>query len=678
MKLKYIICFFLFTTLLYSETTVDKDRDSIRTYKLGEVNVSGYQDRSKIELSRYDVNYFQIQNSDIISMNQMEMLIPSGKIRINSRGESMPFLRGAGERQLGLFFDGVQMNIPWDLKFDLTLIPTDIIGKLNVNKNAGSILYGPNVLGGAINISTLERQNEGFGANVKLQTNDIGAYNAAISTDGKIGGFNYIANISYYKSKGYKLSANVPKDRDSVLYQDFDSDYIINSDIERLTGYIRGEYRFSELTAVGVSALNISGEKGVRPQTNKDGKARFWRYPEFNRTLITTNFVHNFSNTSETGLRATLWYDKFNQGIDNYTDSSYSTIKVSKDGVKERYKFEDITYGARLAFQYELMKGQILTAIYNGFTSAHNDNEIKLVKYFDYSQNTMNAGIDYNGTFENLNVNAGIGYDMNETPKTGEFKDAEGTKSTDYAAFLNLNYTLNDNFGLFGNISRRTRFAALRELYSAAINKQVINPDLKPESGILSEIGAYLNYDSYHLRVSFFNNHYEDMITNIQLTKEQDSLKRKMRTNVGTANIYGFDVSFKLFPLPKLYMFGNLTYMMMNGVQEGIDVKHFDNKPEFVGGLTVVYQFPYNIELAAEADLAGRQWETVDLKKQIYNEVGATTVFNIRASIQFNDFDFGILEVFARANNIFDIYRLSEIGIPEDGRTIWFGASVRL
>lgn len=668
MKMNYIIYFFLFTTIAFSKPENDKDRDSIRTYKLGEVNINGYQNQAKIEQSRYDVNYFQIQNSDIPSMSQLERLIPSGKIRINSRGEAMPFLRDAGERQLGLFFDGVQMNIPWDLKFDLALVPTDIIGKLNVNKNAGSILYGPNVLGGAINISTLERATDGYGVNVKLQTNDIGAYNTSLVTDGKLGNFNYIANVSYYKSKGYKLSSNVPTEPDSVLYQDLNSDYILNSDMERLTGYVRGEYHFSDLTSVGLSALLINGDMGVRPQTNKDGKARFWRYPDFNRNLITLNLRQKFDQNSETAIRATFWYDKFNQTLNSYNDQTYQDIKeVEKD--------EDNTYGARIAFQYELMKNQILTAVFNGYTSTHNE---VITNSTDYSQNTINTGIDYNGSFDNLNVNAGIGYDMNETPKTGVFVEAEGTNSSDYAAFLNLNYALNDNFGLFANVSRRTRFAALRELYSAALNKQKINPDLKPESGVLSEIGTYINSDNYHLRISLFSNNYTDMLTNIKLTAAQDSLKRSMRMNAGTANIYGVDASFKLYPLSSLYIFGNFTYMFMNGELEGVDVDRFDNKPELLCGLTAVYQFPYNIDLAGEMSWIGRQWETVDLQKKIYNEVGSTAEFNIRASILITGFNLGTLEVFTRVNNIFDVYRLSEIGIPEEGRTFNFGVSVRI
>ncbi len=662
MKYLILISFFTLINFIIAETNAD----SIKSYRLGEINISGYQSRGKVESSKYDLQYFQIQKTDASSLNQLQMLIPSGRIRINSRGESMLFLRGAGERQLGLFFDGVQMNIPWDNRFDLTFVPTDVIGKLNVNKNAGSILYGPNVLGGAVNISTIERATPGFGGNIKLQADNAGSFNTSFTTDGQIENFNYIANFSYYKSNGYNLSANVP---DSVLYQNPSDDLIINSDIERLSAYIRGEYHISNLTTVGLSASYIDGQKGVMPE-NHISEPRFWRYPDLNRLLLTMNFKHNFSEKSETALRATFWFDKFNQTINDYKDATFSAEKLN-----QQQKDEDITLGGRLAFQYQLTQNQFLTAVFNGFASKHTE---IIENNLEFSQITMNTGIDYNAEFGALNINAGLGFDRNETPKTGLYVESEGFSASDYAAFLNLNLSLTDKVGIFGNISRRTRFATMREQYSGALNRFKANPELNAESGILSEIGTYINEDLFNLRVSLFSNNYSDMITQITLTKQQDSLQRKMRVNVGTASIYGLDASFKLNPMKSMHIEGNLTYMQTNGEQDGIDILHFDNKPEYLGALSISYKFPNNIEIAGEMELTGKQWETIDLKNQLFAEIDASAVFNLRSSILFTNFDAFMLEIFARANNIFDIYRLSQRGIPEAGRTISLGMSIKI
>ena len=662
--MKYIILISLFA--LVNIINAETNADSIKSYRLGEINISGYQSRAKVESSKYDLQYFQIQKTDASSLNQLQMLIPSGRIRINSRGESMLFLRGAGERQLGLFFDGVQMNIPWDNRFDLTFIPTDVIGKLNVNKNAGSILYGPNVLGGAVNITTMERANDGFGGILKFQADNSGAFNTSFTTDGQIPNFNYIANFSIHKSNGYNLSSNVP---DSVLYQNKNDDLIINSNMNRISAYLRGEYHISNLSTLGISASYIDGDKGVIPE-NHNKKARFWRYPELNRLLLTMNFEHKFSEFSETSFRATFWFDKFNQTIDDYKDATYS-----KDKFNQQQKDEDITMGGRLAYQYQLAQNQFLTAVFNGFTSKHT---ATISNSLEYSQNTINTGLDYNAEFGAFNVNAGIGLDRNETPLTGLYKESEGFSATDYAAFVNLNYSITDKVGIFGNISRRTRFATMREQYDGALNKFKANPDLKAESGILSEIGTYYNSEDFSVRGALFLNTYSDMITQITLTKQEDSLERKMRVNVGTANIYGVDVSFKANPFKSFHIDGNITYMLTKGEQDGIDILHFDNKPEILGGITLSYKLPYNIDIATEIETTGQQFETIDMKNQKYAKIDASTVLNFRASILILDFDSFMPEIFIRANNIFDAYRLSQRGIPEPGRTISAGVSIKV
>ena len=66
------------------------------------------------------------------------------------------------------------------------------------------------------------------------------------------------------------------------------------------------------------------------------------------------------------------------------------------------------------------------------------------------------------------------------------------------------------------------------------------------------------------------------------------------------------------------------------------------------------------------------------MKNQKYAKIDASTVLNFRASILILDFDSFMPEIFIRANNIFDAYRLSQRGIPEPGRTISAGVSIKV
>ena len=64
----------------------------------------------------------------------------------NTRGESIAFMRNAAERQVGIFYDGAAINVPWDNRLDLSSVPAPLIG--GVRSAAGPIAphYGVNSL----------------------------------------------------------------------------------------------------------------------------------------------------------------------------------------------------------------------------------------------------------------------------------------------------------------------------------------------------------------------------------------------------------------------------------------------------------------------------------------------------------------------------------------------------
>jgi iron complex outermembrane receptor protein len=283
-------------------------RDTIRVYKLGDISVTGNNSDHMLTKSNINsVSYNQIQRSDAATASEMQLYLPSARIKTNSRGEYLLFLRGAGERQLGLFFDGVPLNIAWDNRFDLSLLPMDIMGKVDVNKNASSILYGPNVLGGAVNISTYERATKGIGGKIKLHGGDGPIMQSSLTVDGKLDDFNFIGSVSYSKSDGLIIPDEHPS---TLLHQDSSSSLIKNSDRRFLSVYGRAEYEFSGTDRIGLSVININGEKGVSPEMHLDDQsARFWRYPDWSRTMIASNMNFGLNSTNSIEFKGTVWAD---------------------------------------------------------------------------------------------------------------------------------------------------------------------------------------------------------------------------------------------------------------------------------------------------------------------------------------------------------------------------------
>ncbi len=665
---KLLVLFLLL--LIYSTAKTKTVKDSIRVYQLGDINVIGIAPKEKISLSDIEsVKFKTLQTSDVQSFSGLQLYMPSARIKTNSRGESLLFLRNAGERQIGLFFDGVPLNIAWDNRFDLSLLPTDIVGEININKSGNSILYGPNILGGAINISSFERANEGFGGVLRLQGGEAGMYQGSLTHDGKIGKLNYLAAVSYFNTNGYLLSNDVP---DTLTNQNFNSSMRTNTDRTFLSLYGRAEYQFSSKNKIGISVLNINGEKGVAPESDVEpADARFWRYPDWKRTMIAANVQTQLSEKNSLFMRGTLWYDLFNQTINSYTGISYQDIESFQ-------KDDDNTLGARLNFAWNINASNILALVFNWSNSSHNESitdftnnqseGVKEEKFF--SQNLLSTGVDYQFKHKSFSIRSGALFDYFATGDAGPYSEAAGSSISDYGLYMNLNVNVAATSFIFVNLSRRTRFPTLRESYSGALGKFKVNTNLQPETGILSEIGINHKSDIWIFETDLFANFYDDLITKIKLTEEEDSLRRYMRVNFSSVTIYGFEFTLGIMPFTNFSCKANFTYMKSEGEQLGSTLPYIENKPNILSGIVLEYHFDFGLGIQLESETVGVQYQRNPNNKNEYIKIGGTTIFNGRLAYNLPFFDNASTQFYIRLNNIADTYRLYQLGLPEPGRML--------
>ncbi len=661
-KIFFVICIFLSYNIVTA--AAPEVKDSVRVYRLGQIEVkdSKIEESKLYKASTVKIPYYIIQNADVMSMSDLQMYIPGGNVRTNSRGESMLFIRGAGERQLGLFFDGVQMNVPWDNRLDLTFVPADITGSIRINESSNSIFYGANVLGGAVSISTVERSAPGFGLAVKLQAGDANSKNFSILHDGRVGDFNYVANISWMKTDGMLMSGDAP---DSLGNQNNNSALRTNTDQERLNAYVRGEYKFDG-TTLGLSCSYTTQEKGVAAETYAGTGARFWRYPERDRMILTFNGEQVFSD--DLTLKGTFWFDKFSQQIDSYSGFDYSTISSFQND-------DDNTIGTRLALAYRMSDLHRLALVLNGFNTKH-EQSVDDGDVLEYTQNTISTGLEYNGSFSSLDINAGAGFDYNETPKTGLYTAMEGNSQSDFAGFLKLQYNIDENMAIAAGTSRRTRFPTMREQFDEALKKFIANPDLKPETGLLNDLSFIMALDGFSFKAGCFYNLYDDLIEKI--SAKGDTLKRKTRVNYSKATISGINANFSLTAIEDLLVEGWGTFMFMDAENsKGEDVK-LVQKPEIVVGLLAAYSSEFGLKPQLELVFTGQQYDADPENSGEFLTLDAAAELNFRLGYSFEISDFALAEVFVRMNNITDTYRLSQWGLPTAGRTFYSGLTFRL
>ncbi len=657
---KLLLIFFIFSTLSCPAVSAGSSSDTLRSYRLGEIVTTATNKGNKVISTSniHDVDYYEIQQIDATSVSELQILLPSGLIRQNSRGESILYLRGSGERQLAIFLDGALLNIPWDNRVDLSMIPTDIIGKISLNPTAGSVQYGANVLGGAVDISTSEKSSPGYGGIARAQAGDANSQYYSLTQDGKSGGFNYLANFSYSKSDGLILSGH----SFDLRNQNMKSNIRTNTDYDRLSAYARAEYKIGG-TTIGLSVNHIDAEKGIAPEGHKSvDNARFWRYPELKRTLIILNGRQEF-NDNKALLKTSVWYDGFGQRIDKYDGMAYSDISKSQ--------IDDIqTFGGRIALNLLIEDNQSLT-IASSLYQTSNDEKIiskNTANSYKFEQITYSIGSEYNYELNDFTYTIGATFDGNKTPKAGQFTKSDGSSINDFGIIAGLNYHLDEGADLFANVSRKTRFPTLREAYSASLDKFVINENLKAENGILSELGIKYKMEKLTADFSVFSNFYNDMI---EKQAAPNSPGKEMRVNIGKAIVAGFEINSAFDIMRNLNITGNFTYLYSEGRQGGKTVK-LEYRPEYFGFLIARFSYETGARAQAEVEFAGKQYGLNSEAKEM-KRVCPSAAMNLRLAYFHIFFDEMPAEFFVRVNNLFDNYRLSKIGLPDPGRTLRAG-----
>ncbi len=656
---KLLRIFIILLTLSCPAAFANSPSDTLRSYRLGEIVTTSQRGQKAISTSNtYDVEYYEIQKIDAASVSELAGLLPSGAVRQNSRGESILYLRGSGERQLVIFFDGALLNVPWDNRVDLSMIPTDIIGKISASGTAGSILYGANVLGGAVNITSSEKSNAGYGGILRVQAGEANSQLYSLTHDGRSGKFNYLANVSYTKSDGAILSGR----SFDLLNQDMESGIRTNTDFRRLSAYARAEYEIGS-TTLGISINHIDAQKGIAPEGHRPSdNARFWRYPDWRRTMIILNGRQRF-NGNRMLLKSTLWYDGFGQTIDEYEDKSYSNISKSQ--------IDDIqTFGGRVSMNLLIEDNQSVTIASSAYRTSNDEKIISAAggNSLEFEQITYSMGGEYSLIINDFTYSLGATYDGNRTPKAGEFTGSEGSSINDFGLMAGLKYNIAAGANCFVNISRKTRFPTLREAYPESLGRFVINENLKAENGILSEAG--IEYTSEKLSTGFtiFSNFYNDMIAK---QAAPNSPGKETRVNIGTAIVAGAEINSSYDLLSNLNISGNFTYLYSEG-KEGDKPIRLAYRPEYFGFLIARYSLEIGVRMQVEFDFTGKQYG-LNAETKAMERVCPSAAMNLRLSyfhIFINEMP---TEFFIRANNLLDNYRLSKIGLPGPGRTLRAG-----
>ncbi|MEW6194297.1 MAG: TonB-dependent receptor [Bacteroidota bacterium] len=649
MKLRLFINIVL-ELLIITHKLPAQNQDSIKTYRLGEVTIKGMLELEPESFILLDKSL--IIKSDAASVAELGRKVPSLKVQTNSRGESLFYFRGNGERQLTLFFDGVPMNIPWDNRVDLSLVPSSAVGDVTILKGIPPSIFGPNAIAGVINISSKRIEFEEGRLAIHLSENNKKSLSG--SWQDKFDNISLLLSASYNKSDGYDLPENFEDSSNPGKLR-------LNSYLESKSIFGKLGYN-SDMIDGNIFISFIDSKKGVPPEIGIENP-RYWQYPLWQN--ITAAASGNLKlDSAHSNIFYSISLTQFKMQINQFADPGYLYI----DDTEKNW---DDTFRGRLIYTNILSSNSLIKIALNYQSSIHKE-EFLSGNFVSstYSENIISLGAEYEYIQDKYVLSLGGGYDWITTPKTGDKESKEG--NSDYSLNAAFVYKLGDDLSVRFNVGRKTRFPTLRETFSGALGRFVPNPNLKAESAASGEIS--FNYKDYFFTgdASFFLSYLGDGVVRVTLPE-----RKFQRINKDKVRTYGVEFAGSYKPDDRYSINFNFTYLNSFAKSNGDYTDTLEYKPKYSSSLFIDYPLTDNFNVLTELEYLG--WE-FGLKEGTagFQKLPDYFLLNVRVSYQFifgNGYE---LEFFIRANNILDRLYYTQIGLPEAGRQYFFGMNLLL
>lgn len=584
----------------------------------------------------------------------LEALLPATTINVNSRGESLLMVRGAPERHVTVSLDGIPLTVPWDERADLSLVPLDGVTSLQAVRGASSLLHGPNGVAGSLDLRT---SGSAPRAAVSFLSADGGDFAARATLRSHRGDWQWLAATSFRKRDALIL----PDEIDAPFHQS-DPDKRTNTDLRQVSALLRGVHELDHGGRLSVLLLASDAERGIAPETHLDDGARLWRLPLVRRGLAGVRYESPLG--SDWSLDAAAALDMFAQDIRPYTTDAYDDPELVADDELEQGR--DLTGHLRLGMRRNLAGLSHLNLLIQGRTSRHRERLIVDGPSTDYSQLLTSSVAELNIIPDApWTLRLGVGIDAAATPSSGH--NPRHDAMTSPSLLTRFTHDVGSAAQIHIAASRRSRFPALRELYSGALGRFVPNPELDPEHQTLLEAGFASRGMGWEASLTTFAARLDDGIEKSSL--ESGQFMRVNRWRIHTRGIE-LVVSRRLTNSLTIGVHHSLLHAR---VDDGADTSQrpAEDRPSYQGSMLAEWRTPAGWHLSLVGSWLGRRTsadvtDTVDGMMDLDSEAW----WDAWLGKSFKRGVGGELEVRIGVRNIGDAVIWEQAGLPGAGRTI--------
>lgn len=582
-------------------------------------------------------------------------------VQRNSRGEMAISVRGSDSRQTAILVDGVPITLGWDHRSDVSLVPITGATRISLVRGLSSLLHGPNVLGGVVEVSLADAMDGGIAPSSLLLSSTVdqfGGHAFQAAGGGAVGnGFTARVGVGYRDRPGLARAGG-------VIEPGKDPDLRTNSDAHEVNAFGAFGWRGNNGARLGLSATTYKADRGVPPELHLEDP-RYWRYPDASRTLVALS-GRTATGATPFGMGAVEGSVGANFGrtrIDSYQSAAYNDITGRENG-------DERVLTGRVAANHSLgsratLRASAVGAIVN-YDETLDSDPVNL-----YEQRLWSLASEANWSpIASTQISGGVALDAADTPETGG-KPATGRMSAWGGRLGVTHITGGAGVRLHAALSRRSRFPALRELYSGALGKFDPNPDLRPEQLTAVEAGATTVLGAVEVQAVVFHHQLKDAV--VKVTTEG---KKKRRVNRDELRSTGTELLATWHHSSGVELMGDLLLQHVRILDPTSDASDRpENMPQFRAGADLGVPLPWSIRGLAGAHYLGDQYCGNPIKGRPDLHLGAKMQGDLGLE---RDWSLGraasavlsTLRTRLSMDNFTDQAAYDQCGLPQPGRTV--------
>lgn len=649
---------FSFVRVFGQDTSKMRKDTSSDVFTLGEVSVSS----NKIGPAFNSVRSSRLQTFARNDAAQALNLLPGVTLsEVGPRNEAMLYIRGFDLRRVPVLIDGIPVYVPYDGYVDLARFTVFDLSEVQISKDYTSVNYGPNAMGGAINLITRKPVN-------KFELDGAtgwqsGGYRSNFNVGSNLGKFYIQAGVSRYKRNYFPMS------KDFVPTKTEDGGHRGNAYSKDEKVSVKVAYTPNSKSEYAISYAYQHGTKGTPVYTGTDTlnslfkKPRYWQWPKWDKQSL--YFLSSTQIDSTQYIKTRLYYDRFINTLNSYDDDTYTTMT-------KPYAFSslynDYTFGGILEYGKKIGQADNLVASAQYKQDVHREHNLgePVAKMSDV---TTTVGVENQLKITGqLLLFTGLSFNdrssltaQHYNSTTGTIDDFPPNRSNAVNVQGALQYNIDPDNTLGLTVARKTRFATTKDRYSYSMGTALANPDLKAEYAVNYDLSYKGNFLGNTLKLygsAFYSKIYNTILSvNSVAYDSTTGTSLSQLQNTGKSEHVGFELGINYRIVPSLLAGANYTYTKLNNITDpGI---YFTDVPrsKFWGFIEYDLKSIFSIQVNGEND--SKRYSTS------YGTVaGAFTLFNTSAKVHV----WRWFSAQAGVNNIFDKnYALTE-GYPEPGR----------